>query len=222
MKTVLRKILFPILKKAYDLYSLKERIYRYKDIEIKILPGVFHPGFFFSTKFLLSHLEKFSIQGKTILELGAGTGLISIYCSKQGANVTATDISKKAIENISLNSEMNNCNLRVIESNLFEKIPIQLFDLIVINPPYFPKQAKNEEEFAWFCGENYEYFQKLFNSIGTYFTEQSKVLIVLSEVTDIEKIASIAKDYSLNFEVAEKRKFWGELNFIYSIKKNIT
>lgn len=222
MIKLLRKIFFPILKKVYEHYSSTERTYKYKNIEIKILPGVFHPGFFFSTKFLLSHLEKISIQDKSVLELGAGTGLISVYCSNQGAKVTATDISKKAIENISLNSEINNCNIIVIESDLFDNIQKQEFDLITINPPYFPSQPKNEKELTWFCGENFEYFHKMFRTIGNYFNKSSMVLIVLSEVTDIEKIVRIAEDYTLKLEVLEKRKFWGEQNFIYTLKKSIT
>ncbi|MEZ4765877.1 MAG: hypothetical protein R3C26_22645 [Calditrichia bacterium] len=36
-------------------YTASERGYRYGDIRIRVKPGVFHPGFFFSTKVLLKY-----------------------------------------------------------------------------------------------------------------------------------------------------------------------
>ena len=32
--------------------------------------------------------------------------------------------------------------LHLIESDLFDNIPLQKFDYILINPPYFPKRSK--------------------------------------------------------------------------------
>jgi len=115
----------------------KERNYSYHNVHLKIHPQVFHPGFFFSTKILLQCLAEMSLQGKKLLELGAGSGLISITAAKQGAIVTATDINPIATDYLERNSRSNNVNLTIITSNLFTMIPQQVFDIIVINPPYY-------------------------------------------------------------------------------------
>ena len=219
MKSLFKKILFPVLKSAYNIYASKERSYSYKDINVRVMPGVFHPGFFFSTKLLIDYISKNELNSKTVLELGAGSGLISVYCVMQNAKVTATDINQTAIKNIIKNSELNNVKLEVIESDLFDKIEIRKFDYVLINPPYFPKNPNNDEEFAWFCGNDFQYFRKLFAQIGNYINSDSKIIMVLSEDCDIEMINKIGKQSAFIFTKNYEQKIWGEMNYIFEISK---
>ena len=75
-----------------------------KTLNWKYPPEVFHPGFFFSTRLLLKLYQTIAIAGKSFLEPGCGSGLISIYAAKKGAIVTATDINPVAIEFLKKNS----------------------------------------------------------------------------------------------------------------------
>ena len=151
------------------------------------MPGVFHPGLFFSTKILLKYLESIELKDKTLLELGAGTGLISVFAANQNAKVKATDINSVAIKNIKLNAEMNKVELNILRSDLFDNIPKQIFDFIIINPPYFPKDPKTESEQAWFCGSDFQFFRKLFKQIGDYICASTNITIILSEDCDIDR-----------------------------------
>ncbi len=214
----LKRILFSVLSRIYKIYSSKTRNYTYNGLKIKILPGVFHPGFFFSTRFLISHLSRYELNSKTILELGAGSGMISVYCAKKGALVTASDISLSAIENVRLNAELNECNITVVHSDLFDSIPEQQFDFIVINPPYFAKDPENESEYAWFCGKEFQYFEKLFRQTGDFISRSTISLMVLSEDCEIEKIKSIAGKNKIEMNLVETKKFFGERNFIYQLQ----
>jgi release factor glutamine methyltransferase len=217
IKSLTKKLTFPILKSIYTIYSSKERNYSYNGIKVKIFPGVFHPGLFFSTKLLIEYVSELSIKDKKVLELGAGSGLISIYCAKQKAVVTATDISAIAIENIKLNTLSNNVSINIIKSDLFDEIEKQEFDFIIINPPYFPKDPKNESESAWFCGSDFQYFKKLFSQLNNYKTNNSVVLMILSEDCDISRIKSIAEENNFNFSLVFQKKVLWEENFIYRI-----
>ena len=213
-----KKILFSVLSRVYKVYSSKERCYNFDGMKIKIFPGVFHPGFFFSTKFLISHLKNYKLKNKNILELGAGTGMISIFCAKSFADVTASDISKTAIENIIANANLNNCNITTIHSDLFDSIPIQIFHFIIINPPYFPKDASTESELAWFCGSDFQYYEKLFRQLPNYLFPETIVLMVLSEDCNIKTIETIAKKNNIEMKLKESRKFIGEENFIFQLR----
>lgn len=217
MKKFLKKTLFPFLSFFYKQYSSKEKNYSYNGIKVKILPGVFHPGLFFSTKLLIEFVSELSLKDEKILELGAGSGLISIYCAKQNAVVTASDISAIAIENIKLNALSNNVSINIIKSDLFDEIPKQDFDFVIINPPYFPKDPKNESESAWFCGSDFQYFKKLFSQLSNYKTSNSVVLMILSEDCDIGRIKSIAEENNFNFSLVFQKKVLWEENFIYRI-----
>ena len=183
-------------------------------------PGVFHPAFFFSTKFLLKYVEKMELHGKTFLELGAGTGLIAIYAATRGAIVTASDISKNAICSIEQNALLNGVIVKVQWSDMFDTLPLQCFDVIVINPPYYKKSPVQESDYAWFCGEQGEYFKRLFSGLGKYTGKNSMMLMILSDECDIAMVKTLAAEngYALK-SVLEKKKYW-ETNYIFEIHKN--
>ena len=200
-------------------YLRKERKYTYDGVTVTIIPGVFHPGLFFSTKFLLSFLKTASLKGNTLLELGCGSGLISIVSAKAGAEVTASDFSNEAIRNVKINSQLTEVNVKIIYSDLFEKIDKQAFDWIIINPPYYAHSIENKEQLAWHCGEGFEYFSRLFLSLHDYMHVITRVIMVISDDCELNKIFSIADESGFEFILLKEKKLWtGEKNFIYEIK----
>jgi release factor glutamine methyltransferase len=159
------------------------------------------------------------LHDKTLLELGAGTGLIAIYAATKGARVTASDISKNAIRSIEQNALLNRVHVKVHCSDLFDALPLQWFDVIVINPPYYKKNPLQESDYAWYCGEHGEYFNKLFSGLGKYIGTNSMTWMVLSDECDITMVKAHAEEngFALNV-VFEKKKYW-ETNYIFEIHK---
>lgn len=202
-------------------YLKKERQYSYGEIAVRVKPGVFHPGLFYSTKFLLSYLADKKLEGKRFLELGCGSGLISVYAAKTKAFVTASDISKIAIENCGENARANNVSVSIIHSDLFDNIGQQTFDYIVINPPYYAKDAITEADYAWFCGEAFEYFEKLFKQLREFTDKYSEIIMVLTKGCDLQKIFSIAAKNGYSLRLIQKNNvlFDGE-DFLFKIKKD--
>jgi release factor glutamine methyltransferase len=217
--SILRKFSEKFIRPAVQKYLSKERSYNYGGITIKILPGVFHPAFFFSTKFLLKHLEQFDLKGKKILELGAGSGLISFTTEKNGADVVATDLSEVAIKGLQLNKEKLQSKITITKSDLFDQIPQQQFDFIIINPPYYPKNPTTESELAWFCGKHFEYFVKLFSQLNPFVNPSVEIIMILSEECDILTIEKIAAAHGFNLKESNRKKIWWEWNFIFKIKR---
>ncbi|MBL7893224.1 MAG: methyltransferase [Bacteroidia bacterium] len=218
---MIRKSVKRILNYTYRpllvLYLKWERKYYRDGIRLVVLPGVFHPGLFYSTTFMLDILKSKSLKEKNVLELGAGTGMLSVYCVKKGANVTASDISWKAIVNLDKNARWNRVSMSIIQSDLFDNIPKQIFDYVIINPPYYKKDPKTDPERAWYCGKNMEYFSRLFKQIPGYLGERSVVLMVLSEDCDIDRIKELAEENKLVFNLLAEKKLFLETNYIYKI-----
>ncbi len=217
-KNLFKSLAFRILYPASEKYLSKERSYKYKNISILVFPGVFHPGFYFSTKILLKYLEGVELNQKYVLELGAGTGLISIFAAKRGGFVTASDISLTAVYNIEKNVKMTDANVEVVHSDLFDDIPNRRYDYIIINPPYYKKTPSSEKEFAWFGGDDFQYFRKLFSQLGNNFYENTRAIMVISDEADLEMIKSIAAEYKFLLKEVFHKKTWGENHFIYDIK----
>ncbi|KAA3611209.1 MAG: methyltransferase domain-containing protein [Calditrichaeota bacterium] len=219
LRVLIRKLISPILKWLYIKYTSKQRSYTYKDMSIEIFPGVFPPRFFHTTHFILEYLQKQDIGSKSFLEIGAGSGLVSIYAAKQKAKVTATDISEIAIQNVKENAKSLDLKITVTKSDLFKKIRKKKFEWIVINPPFYPNNPKNDPEHAWYCGENYEYFHNLFEQIGNYMNEKSHIIMVLTDTAPIKQIIYIAGKNDFIMGVERIKKHLLERSFIFTIKK---
>ena len=199
-------------------YLSKERVYRYKGITLQVPPQVFHPAFFFSTKYLLQFISKRNLSHKSFLELGAGSGLIAFTAAAKGAVVTATDINSIAVEYLHKNSRRNKLDVTVIESDLYKNVPQQRFDVIAINPPYYKKNPVKQEDFAWYCGVNSEYFINLFSSLNRYITYSSEVYMILNEECDIALIKTIATQNNFRLAMVDsKRRAW-EMNYIFKME----
>lgn len=88
------------------------------------------------------------INAKKILDLCTGSGAIAISLAKYLPNtqMTALDISSKALEVAKLNAKTNNVESQItfVESNLLENLPKEKYDIIVSNPPYIKQDIIKE------------------------------------------------------------------------------
>lgn len=115
------------------------------DAPVLVLPGVFEPAEA-ETKmlpFMREHPDLFA--GKRVLEIGTGTGIISVYAAKLGATkVVATDISGPALDNARRNARRFGVE-EIVETRLVStQDPTayavigaeERFDTLISNPPY--------------------------------------------------------------------------------------
>jgi len=207
----------PFLVRASNFYYRKPRPYSYKGITVLVHPEVFPPHLTLSTKIFLDFLAPLELTDRKLLELGCGSGIISLYARQKGAIVTASDINPIALEYLEKASKANNLELRCVQSDLFDGLQNDSFDYIIINPPYYPKKAQNIKEQAWFCGVEFEYFHKLFKQLPEYCSKQNHIYMILSEDCAIKHIKKIAADNNLNMKIIHKKKSMGEQNWIFEI-----
>ena len=221
MRKLIKKIAFPLLNKWYQAKTKKTSNYSKEGIEITIYPGVFHPGVFLSTNIFIDFLKNTNLSGLSFLELGAGSGMISFYAANQGAIVTATDINTNAIEGLRFNSKATQIPIQVVKSNLFENVSPNDFDWIIINPPYYPKNALNEKDQAFYCGEDFDYFKNLFFQLKKdWHKTTNQIVMILSEDCDFKTINKIANENGIKFELKQQILRRLEKNYIYTINHN--
>ncbi|MDY0301357.1 MAG: peptide chain release factor N(5)-glutamine methyltransferase [Trichlorobacter sp.] len=78
----------------------------------------------------------------TILDVGTGSGCIAISLAKRlpKANITALDISDKALAVAKQNARFHQVEVEFLQGNLFEPVANRCFNLIISNPPYIPAE----------------------------------------------------------------------------------
>jgi release factor glutamine methyltransferase len=219
MRNVMKHIVAGVYKPLLVKYLSKTRNYSYKGIRLIVPPEVFHPGFFSSTKLLLNYISTQPLNRYSLLELGAGSGLISMYAASKGAQVTASDINTVAIRYLYRNTNNNKLTINIIQSNLFNDIPTQAFDYIIINPPYYKKNPESEADYAWYCGVNGEYFVHLFDRLTTYTHSVTKVFMILCDGCDISMIKKMASKKQIEMTCVQETKNWMEENYIFKLER---
>ncbi len=78
------------------------------------------------------------IEIPDILEMGTGTGAIALALKKNNpaSRLLASDISLQALEVARSNAQKHNLDISFLESNWFQNLENEKFDVIVSNPPY--------------------------------------------------------------------------------------
>ena len=128
--------------------------YPIAEYEIIIEPGMaFGTGNHETTCLMMEEILKENLIGNTVLDMGCGTGILSILASMRGAaSVTSIDIDQWAIKSTIENASLNNIKNLVVISGGAELIPVQMYDHIYANiqrnilindMPYYCKALKS-------------------------------------------------------------------------------
>ena len=140
----------------------------------------------------LKLIDKY-FKGKIkVLDIGTGSGCISIALKKENSNldITSTDISKKALKVAKNNAKENNVDIKFINTNLYDGINDK-FDCIISNPPYIA----HDEEIMDIVYDNEPHLALFADNNGLYYYEEI-----------LKNIKNILKDkYLICFEIGEKQ-----------------
>lgn len=85
------------------------------------------------------------INAKKILDLCTGSGAIAVSLAKyiENSQITAIDISEEALRVAELNAKNQQVDKQIVflQSDLFEAVPKEKYDMIISNPPYIRKEV---------------------------------------------------------------------------------
>jgi release factor glutamine methyltransferase len=120
-------------------------------ISLIVLPDVFHPGLFFSSELLAEVLEREPLAGRSVLEVGTGSGFLALIAARRADRIVGIDINPEAVRALRINALLNHLEDKVEarEGDLFAPVAGERFDVIIFNPPYFAGEAKDLWEHSW-------------------------------------------------------------------------
>ena len=106
------------------------------DVVLTLDPGMaFGTGLHPTTQMCLEAVETFTKSGASILDVGMGSGILSIAALRLGAgSAFGVDIDENAVEAAARNAEMNGVeHLFDIRQGSLDKVPAGKYDLVLVN-----------------------------------------------------------------------------------------
>jgi methylase of polypeptide subunit release factors len=156
-------------------------------------------------------------KGELVLDLGVGSGILSILCGLKGASVVALDLNPIALAITKKSWRLNGLpeeNVSPILSDLFKNIPSQLkgeFDLIVSNPPTFPQEPQNRflrqsrEEWEFAGREGREILDALLIEGRAWLKPNGRLITICTSRQNWKKTEKTLQQYWQSWKILEEK-----------------
>jgi methylase of polypeptide subunit release factors len=158
-----------------------------------------------------------AVKGKDVLEIGTGSGLISLCCVRAGANrVVATDINPNAVANARHNAKRLGFTDRM-EVRLVAKSdpgayavlkPGEKFDVIISNPPWEDRRPTTIDRYA-LDDEGFALLRSILKDLNARLKPGGRAFLAYGCVSAIKTLQKIAPEYGLDYAIYDSRKLDG-------------
>jgi release factor glutamine methyltransferase len=168
---------------------------------------------------MLDAISNAPLQGKEVLDIGTGSGILGLFCALHGAYVTVTDVDERALVSAQNAARSLGVDLKVTHSDLFSNVNAR-FDLVLFNPPYVPSSSI-EDRTVDGGKRGTELIGKFLDSLAEHLVIGGSALLLVSTMNDPS--ALIAEHPEFCFSVVAKRAlFFEELQVLrLSFRDNV-
>lgn len=151
--------------------------------------------------------------GERVLEVGCGSGVVSLHCARNGCEVTSVDVNPRAVALTVRNAEDNGIRLRVLESDVYENVDGR-FDTVVFNLPYLPVDEEGLLAKAWSGGpDGLGPLPRLLEGAPDHLLPGGRVVVVVSSLTEPRALEEALEGYDVR-TVGETRLFFERLSVL--------
>lgn len=185
----------PIVNKINNHYPIQYLIGNvdFYGYTIKVNEDVLIPRFETETlvEKTLNLIKKLNLENSSLLDIGTGSGCISVAlkCEMPSLEITAIDKSRKALMLARKNAKFNRVKINFICKDLFKYNLVNDYDIIVSNPPYIEENSDVSPEVKYEPRE-------------AIFVSNDNPLIYYEEVLKVA-LKALNKKHLIAFEIDE-------------------
>ncbi len=126
-----------VVKENREDYQVNPISFEVLGLSLTAEPGVYAAGKLDpGTAFLLECLDLSKYANKSLLDMGCGYGLIALKAAQAGAVVTALDDDVLAVRSMQQNAKNLELAIHCIHSDVDSELAVQMFDVVLMNPPF--------------------------------------------------------------------------------------
>ncbi len=153
------------------------------------------------------------VPGERVLEIGCGSGVVSIHCAKAGCAVTCGDINPRAVELAARNAEANGVRMTVVETDVYSNVEGR-FDTILFNLPYLPVDEDGLLAKAWSGGpDGLGPLPELLEGAPGHISDGGRVVVVVSSLMDTAELWELLDRYDVR-SLGELKLFFEKLSVL--------
>jgi release factor glutamine methyltransferase len=183
---------------------------RGREVDLEVTDTVYDPAE--DTRLMMDSI----FPGGSMLEVGCGSGAVSILCSLLGSKVDAVDINPDAVALTLRNADLNGVKLNAWVSDLFASVSGK-YDTIVFNPPYLPTDDNIPGAEQWNGGpDGFGVVRRFLGAAPKFLNNYGDIFLILSSLTNIPSL--VTEFSNLRFTLAGQNSFPGETIFCFRIE----
>lgn len=182
---------------------------RLHGLDLRVAPGVLHPGYFRSSRLLADAIRDRPLAGLRVLDVGTGSGVLALVAAKAGAQAVGLDISEEAVACATGNAARNGLSqaARFLRSDVFGALRADAtFDLVVTNPPFYPRAAEGNRDHAFAAGEGHVFIQRLAAELPSRLAAGGALVMVHSSDVDFTPVAREFQQAGFEYRTLSSRR----------------
>ncbi len=169
---------------------------------------------------MLDAVLREDLSGKTLLDMGTGSGILAIEAAKRGAFVTAVDVNPRAVECVRRRARAAGVHINTVISDLFQRVEGR-YDIIAFNPPYLPGSDDDPAyDVAWSGGpDGRAVVDRFIWDCVEHLSDCGKVFLVQSSLNDPHRTFEMFEAAGMSTEVVGEARFFYERLYVVEARK---
>ena len=175
---------------------------------------------------LLNYIKKFNFINPKIIDMGTGSGCISIFLKKNiKCDILAIDKSLKALKVAKKNAKLNNTDITFKHISIEKFKSTEKLDILVSNPPYIDfndevdAKTKYEPPMALFAPKKGLYFYEVILNNAKNYMNTKNIIAFEIGYNEGKQIVKMAKENFPNADVFLEKDLDNKDRFIFIVNK---